>query len=308
MGPDGTEEDDYSSSGMIVYSDDEEAPYLGTSGSDIKHSYPGYNLYNLLGKGHFGEVWRGERISDSQEVAIKIIRVNPENKKQVETLKREVEILKLISKDGCQPYLACIYDSQYYPERREFIIVMELVTGANLSRYVWRLTDPKTKYRHLLLILKDIIKPLKYLHQNGIIHNDVKGDNIIITPELTPVLVDFGVACLSQPCEVKDFLTRCCKSSGPVLYTSPETVKTGRYYPQSDIWSLGITFYRAASDGAYPFVNQIRFALFPEISEGTPAKLETSNEVLNYIVNRCLDKNMKTRITLDEMSKILEDI
>lgn len=291
----------------LSYGKDPVYPYNNTT---IVSSYPGYNIISLIGKGFFGEVWKAERLSDGEIIALKVVNTDPLNPRMLQLLKTEAKILNKISRPQCQPFLVCFNYYKYLPDQNKFIIDMTLIEGKTLVKYVNTL-DNETRYKHLLLIMKDIIKALKYLHNNGIIHNDVKPENIIIDKHLTPILVDFGVACIdSSTCKLgKNVTSKCCKGiMGPNMYISPETLKRNVYYIESDIWSLGITFYMVAA-GKYPFNkgNNVE-ELFKNIQNDDPNKLNTSNEVLNYIVNRALDKNPVTRITITEISKILNDI
>ncbi len=187
---------------------------------------------------------------------------------------------------------------------------MDLIEGKNLKEYIKSVTDPITKYKHLLLIMKDLVKALNYLHNHGIIHNDVKPDNIMIDNNLTPILVDFGVSCINSitKCSIGNTESMCCKNiSGPNILVSPETLQNKAYFAQSDIWSLGITFYIVSTDGDYPFDYDNIKSLFDNIKNKEPQKLKTSNNTLNNIVNKCLDKNPVTRIRLNDISNILNE-
>ena len=294
-----------------------------------------YQLNELLGKGFFGEVWKATR--NGATVALKIINVSPDN---VENIYREVEVLKRISEPRCQPFLVCYRDSIYLKDQRKFLIEMDLVVGKNIEKFIADTPEYKrTKY--LLLIIKDIVTALSYLHSHGIIHNDIKPDNILITAELTPVLVDFGISCFdtslcslpslpsrssdlsdlssstsllvslpSLPSEDNRKLPCCTGIKGPYIYVSPETIKSEAYYTQSDIWSLGVTCYKTIT-GAYPFdiptSGNIQ-TLFYNIRHQPLRKLNTNSRTLNYIVNRCLDRNPLTRIKPNEISLILSSL
>lgn len=283
---------------------------------DSKDIYPGYTLIEVIGKGFFGSVWKARRLSDDKIIALKVVKINPNRPNMRKELEREVEILAKISRPVCQPFLVCFNDYKYIEDRDEYIIDMNLIEGKTLMEYAESVPDEKTRYRHLLLIMKDIVKAIEYLHKNGIIHNDIKPENIIIDEHLTPILVDFGVACLELAiCPLQHneetVSSLCCKGIlGPIMYISPETLKNrGTYFTQSDIWSLGVTFYTSATLGGYPFEKTGKVKqLFKNIKSSEPTKLKTSNEILNYIVNRALDKNPTTRITIPEINEILEEI
>ncbi len=270
-------------------------------------SYPGYELVEVIGRGFFGKVWKAVRLSDNKTVALKVIQISIDPKiDMLKNLQREVSILKKISTPRCQPFLVCFNSYQYLPDTNEFLIDMNLIVGKNLLEYSNSVSGD-IKYKHLLLIMKDITKALLYLHNNGIIHNDVKPDNILIDANKTPILVDFGVSCFdTSVCLLDNTTAPCCKDvQGPNKYISPETIKTKAYFTQSDIWSLGLTFY-VVSSGVYPFdIGTGIQELFDRILKD-PVKLQTGNEVLDYIVNRSLDKNPVTRISLEEINKILD--
>lgn len=267
--------------------------------------YSGYELISVIGSGFFGRVWRARRLFDDKIIALKTVTV--QNEQMLMNLDRETKILTKISYPVCQPFLVCFNDYKYFPKLKEFIIDMNLIEGKSLIQYSETQTDKK--FRHLLLIMKDIIKALKYLHDHNIIHNDVKPDNIIIDKNLTPILVDFGVACSDlSVCSIDSKKLDCCQNVlGPNMYISPETLKTKSYFKESDVWSLGLSFYVAATN-TYPFNNKVNTEiLYDSILKDTPV-LKTDNSVLNEIVNRCLDKNVITRITLNQISEILSKI
>ena len=276
----------------------------------ISNKYEGYKLYNKLGQGHFGSVWKASRLSDGKIIALKIINIDQRNPQALKDVENEVRILKKISDPKCNPYMACLYDYKYLPQTNEFLIEMELVKGDTLDYYINRLEDSK-KYKHLLAITKDVAKTLSILHNNGIIHNDVKPDNIIIDNDMAPILVDFGVACdnLSVCSMDKKVQGLCCKNvKGPNMYVSPETIKTGGYFPESDIWSLGVTLYLMAT-GSYPFRSD--GSSVKEITQSILKQdiitLNTPNEKLNSIVNGALIKDPSKRITLGEIGRIINN-
>ena len=190
---------------------------------------------------------------------------------------------------------------------------MEFISGEDLYNYAKKYrenNDYDTLYKHLLLILKDIIKGLVFVHSKGILHNDIKPENIMIDSELTPKLVDFGLACSVNPkfCVVGGEKTDCCEGYvGTPDFSSPEMYNTGIKYPASDIWSLGITLYDSAT-GEYSFdypPNPTNDDIAQTIRDKQPNKLKTSNDLLNSIVNMALNKNPATRITAKQIKDII---
>ena len=166
----------------------------------------------------------------------------------------------------------------------------------------------------MLLITKDIVTGLKLVHSKGIIHNDIKPENIIIDSNKTPKLVDFGVVCKTNQCsigDISDITVECCKGfTGTLYYLSPETITNHVRYLSSDVWSLGISLYNSATGGKYPFDygNKNLRTIFSSIASQNPKLLKVRNTKLNTIVNKALVKDPFNRITLSEIYDILQDM
>ena len=295
--------------GYIIPSQDRIDSYGDINVSDARSiidDYEGYELIREIGSGNFGRVYRAKRLSDGNIIALKVINVRTDT--MLKDIYREVSILKKISDPVCQPFLVCFNRYKYLEDTGEFLIEMDMVEGKIMSDFIKDVPEDK-KYKYILLILKDIITAIIYLHRNNIIHNDIKPDNIIIDENLTPVLVDFGVACEDVSiCSLDDENKKCCKNIfGPKQYISPETLDTKAYYKESDIWSLGVTLYVSATNDL-PFDHDGRAkTLFNNIRNDYPKKLITSNNLLNYIVNSSLNKDPNTRITPEEIHRLLLD-
>lgn len=276
-------------------------------------SYPGYKIIKELGTGYFGNVYEAIRDKDNKHIALKVVRIDPNNKNSLDNLKREVSILSKISDPECQPYLVCFHGYKYLENDSIFLIEMDMVKGTTLDQFSKIYKNNPKFIRYLLLIMRDLIKAIQYLHQNDIIHNDIKPDNIIIDSNLNPVLVDMGVACIDVDlCSLNAQEKKCCLNvKGPTIYLPPETILSkGAYFKESDIWGLGLTYYIVTTE-EFPFnIGPVPTPqrLVNSIKNQEPMKLQSGNEILDYIVNRSLDKNLSTRITLSEIADILKDI
>ena len=262
-----------------------------------------YLVIQILGSGGQGEVRKVRRKSDGKVIALKILNVEWGSDKFNQAM-NEVAMLEEISKPQCNPFLACYYAHYYDFVNNKFLIEMEFIEGTTLDKFIFN-TESSNRNKYLLLILKDLITAIKLVHSKGIIHSDIKPDNILITKDLVPKLVDFGAGCKTSLCDKE---VQCCRGFvGTARYLSPEVITQRTRYFSSDIWSLGVTLYYCATK-KYPFnfgtiqdyQNIIRI-----IISDTIIPLNTNNQLLNEIVNESLIKNPFNRISPEEISDML---
>jgi len=272
-----------------------------------------------LGTGGFGSVYKAlVKTKDGYRgpVALKIVNVvevatfhDLSEYSVIQTLDKEVRILRDLSSDCKNNFVLCYYDSYYDESTGMYYIETELIEGMDFFDFV-NIQNISTamKYYYLLLIARDVAIGLKYIHDTGYIHNDIKLDNIMIDinknePRIlyTPVIIDLGLAC-----EIREGL--CYATAGTPEYASPESVvplengATVRY-PASDMWALGVTLY-AAGKKVYPF--RTIDSLFNE-QQAYP-RFYSSNILLNTIVNGLLRKDINTRFTAEQVIQLTNNI
>ena len=271
-----------------------------------------YEIIERLGEGAQGTVWKVIRRSDKKIIALKILSVHDE--KSVEMAKNELDKLHALATPECHPNIVCYYGYVYDADKNNFLVEMEYIEGEDLDDYAKKLRDNKEYdklYNHLLLIVKDLIKGLMYAHEKGILHNDMKPGNIRIDTSLTPKLVDFGIACYAHDsCKLGSGSSPCCKGfGGTPAFASPEMYSSETRYPQSDIWSLGMSLYQSAT-GELPYdiddPKNLR-ELFQNIQDEEPKELHTTNPLLDRIVNESLVKDPAKRITASEINELLKN-
>jgi len=275
-----------------------------------------YRLIKLLGKGGQGEVWKAEIKSNRKIIALKVIYVRKGISEYYELALEEVIALEKISKPECHPFLACYYNHSYDKSENRLLIEMELIEGMELFEYSKNLLgkrEYRRLYKDLLLITKDINKALIFIHSKDIIHRDVKPNNIIIDNKMVPKLVDFGISCETEFCEkrgTKDIDAKCCLGLfGTPVFIAPEVIEKKVSYPISDLWALGMTLYYSAT-GYYPFSFTSRNIedIFNIIKNNEPLKLQTTNKLLNEVVNSLLIKDYEKRMTSKQLAMKLKDL
>jgi hypothetical protein len=142
---------------------------------------------------------------------------------------------------------------------------------------------------------------LAFAHEHGTIHGDLKGSNIIITPEGNIKLLDFGLGRRIPRTGMAEVTTSCLAlaeagaTAGTLPYLAPEVLRGSPTSLPSDIWALGVLLYQMAT-GELPFRGATPFELSVEIMVGTPPKLGQLAEPLQSALRRCLEKDPLARI------------
>ncbi len=223
----------------------------------------GYRLLSHLGGGGMGTVYLAEQESLGRKVALKLIR--PElvgSKSASERFQREARALATLRDPGVVTVFG------YGVERGVHYLAMELVPGLDLTETIERAREegaavpPSDAVRWAA----DVARALQAVHGQGIVHRDVKASNIRIAPDGRAVLVDFGLS-REQGAEGPT-LTR--SFVGSPAYASPEQVRgLAELDPRSDVYSLGVTLYRAVT-GRAPFQGKSIEALFRQVLEADP--------------------------------------
>ncbi len=202
-----------------------------------------YETKEQIGLGASGQVLRAvSRVSGTQ-VAVKIVNKQGLDSASELRIRREIRILQLAKHDN----ILELYDVFETCER--LYLVTEYIEGGTLYDYLQtaggRLAEPATKK-----FIGDIAKGLLFLHQRGVVHRDVKLENIMMRREkngnLRAVLIDFGLSCFLGPEEVS------AEPVGTLKYAAPEIISRVNYREEVDCWSLGVLWY-ILLQGRVPF-------------------------------------------------------
>lgn len=175
-------------------------------------------------------VHKGHSISDSSsQYAIKII--NRNNHTNPDLIANEIEISKtLLSSNLCKNLIHC-YD--VFESNNEVAFVMEYIDGDLMSKLNGTYSATKIDS-----FLSQFITSVKFLHSIGVVHRDIKPNNILVSSDGTVKLIDFG---LSKVISYSETVNECY---GSLLFTSPEILLCNEYNSKVDVWSLGVlAFY-----------------------------------------------------------------
>uniref|UniRef100_A0A4W3IAD5 non-specific serine/threonine protein kinase n=1 Tax=Callorhinchus milii TaxID=7868 RepID=A0A4W3IAD5_CALMI len=238
-----------------------------------------YKFEQNLGKGSFGVVIQATHIPTSTKWAIKILNKEKAGSSGVRMLEREVAILKMVNHNHI------IQLEEVYETSRKVYLVIEFCELGELKGIVAKkghLNEPETKH-----IISSLASAIFYLHKNGIVHRDLKLENILVKSndnaddndlKLNIKVTDFGLSVLRDGAGVggKSMLQDTC---GTPLYMAPEIMNNYDYSQQCDIWSIGIIMYTLLC-GQAPFTAKSQEKLYEEIRKG---ELDFSHSCLKSI-------------------------
>ncbi len=196
-----------------------------------------YQLERELGEGGMGTVYLASRADQQfdKKVAIKVIRGGPGSQALIERFYRERQILAGME----HPNIARLIDGGLLSDGRPYL-VMDYVEGTRLDKHC---DAEKLPIRARLEIFLKVCDAVIYAHRSLVIHRDLKPNNILVTAEGEPKLLDFGIATVMRTAAESVDLTVTSGLFLTPLYASPELVQGSRVSVSSDVYSLGVILY-----------------------------------------------------------------
>jgi len=248
-----------------------------------------YRVEKLLGAGGMGEVYLARDTKLDRMVALKVLPWHfVADADRLGRFQREARALSSLN----HPNLVTIYEVG--EANGLHFIAMELVEGRTLS-----LVRDKFTVKDLLGIVAQVAEALGAAHQSGIIHRDIKPDNVMVRPDGYAKVLDFGLVKLTEVEPVSGAAnTQLGVAMGTLAYMSPEQASGEPVDHRTDIWSLGVVLYELAT-GRKPFTSETRQATIHAIlsAQPTPATTVDANlpPDLDRILNKALDKDRVLR-------------
>src|SRR5580692_2603376 len=243
-----------------------------------------YELTHLIARGGMAQVYRAMDRQLERPVALKVL--FPElsvDKTFVERFRREAQAAANLS----HPNIVPVFD--WGEDDGSYFIVMEYVDGRALSAV---LKDPEPMPPgQIASIGAGVAAALAFAHRHGVIHRDVKPGNVLITPEGTIKVTDFGIA---RAVNTEESLTQTGAVMGTATYFSPEQAEGMGVDSRSDIYSLGVVIFEMVT-GRPPFLGDTPVAVASKhVREHPPAPREVNPGVppdLEAIILKCLAKS-----------------
>jgi serine/threonine-protein kinase len=245
-----------------------------------------YRIIGQLGRGGAGIVYKAVDETLGRDVAVKTLNPDLANTEVMNRFRAEATILAKLN----HPQIATIFE--LLQSENDLLMVMEFVRGETLDKLVERLGPIAPDRAAYLIDL--ILSALEHAHRAGVVHRDVKPANVMVTDEGGIKIMDFGIArVLGAEQKTVDF-----RLMGTPAYMSPEQVMGEEVDGRSDLYSVGVLFYRLIS-GALPFTADTALGMLQRQIRDTPTAVHVHRPSLpawcDQIVQRALAKTPADR-------------
>ncbi len=256
-----------------------------------------YEIVELIGVGGMADVYKAKDIMENRVVAVKILKSEfSENDEFVRRFRNESKAIAVLS----HPNIVRIFDVGYENDMQ--YIVMEYIDGITLKEYIEQ--QGLLKWRDCVHFTIQILRALQLAHDRGIVHRDIKPQNVMLMSDGSIKVMDFGIAMFSR----QDH-TLSEKTMGSVHYVSPEQARGTRTDEKSDIYSVGVMMYEMLT-GRKPFDGDTPVSVALKHMNEEPPKpttyVSSLYEGLEEIILHAMEKESSKRY--QSASEMIRDI
>lgn len=265
----------------------------------LKASFLDHYIFgDVIGTGSYAEVRESLNSLTLERCAIKIVNKSYLQRRVPRGLKnqlREIHVLRLLKHDNIIRMKECLFHSKhiYLVLEHCSCTIQELLDLATPDHIL-----PDWQVQNYFL---QLLNGMQYLHSNGIIHRDIKPQNLLINNDNVLKIIDYGVSCILDIGQKNDI---CSNYEGSPLFQAPEVVSGQKSYGgfKVDIWSAGVTLFLMAC-GRYPFDDEALLGLYDRILAEELVVPNNVNEALADLLQGILDKDCNLRLSIEEIRK-----
>ncbi len=270
-----------------------------------------YKIQSVIGQGSAGTVYKAVQELIGREVAIKVLHdYLVSDDEFIKRFRQEAKASSRLS----HPNIITIYDFGLIPEGQRPYIAMDLLVGTPLSDLL--ASVERLSIEDAIPVLVQVSSALGEAHRQGVVHRDVKPENIVLVERsgqrLFPIVVDFGIARIVEESDAAK-ITRTGTVCGSPTYMSPEQCTSSKVDHRSDVYSLGVVMYETLT-GEVPFHSDELVRVMAMHLSDPPTPLNQVKpglvfpEMLEEVVYRALAKNPDHRFqSMEELAEALEE-
>ncbi|KZT69616.1 Pkinase-domain-containing protein [Daedalea quercina L-15889] len=264
------------------------SPGRTTTSSSSNKLLQAYQLGDSLGKGAFGQVYRALNWATGETVAIKEIQLSNIPKSEIGQIMSEIDLLKNLNHPNIVKYKGFEKTPDY------LYIILEFCENGSLHNICKRFGKfPETLVG---VYISQVLEGLVYLHDQGVIHRDIKGANILTNKDGCVKLADFGVASRTAAGAARDDAV-----VGSPYWMAPEVIEQSGATTASDIWSVGCTVIELLEGKPpYHFLDPMP-ALFRIVQDDCPPIPEGASPVVKDFLYHCFQKDCNLRISAKKL-------
>ncbi|XP_071440350.1 tyrosine kinase receptor Cad96Ca [Hetaerina americana] len=273
-------------------------------------------VFNILGEGCFGQVWRCEAqdingVEGPSVVAVKTLKENSGEKERQDLL-QELHVMKMLD-----PHPNVVRLIGCCTEKDPIFVIMEYMSGGKLQSYL-RSTRAERSYgnlhgksenlssRDLTSFVYQVARGMQYLSSRGIIHRDLAARNVLVSANRICKVADFGFA---RDIAANHVYERKSEGRLPIRWMAPESLYDNIFTTKSDVWSFGVFAWEVVTLGSTPYPGLAASDVMRKVRDGLRLeKPEHCRRELFNVMYYCWDKDPKERPTFGELVTLLEGL
>ena len=255
---------------------------------DTNQTVGEYRIVDFLGAGGMGEVYRAMHSKIGRIAAVKVLTQTTQTSGFVERFFNEARIQASLQ----HPNVATLYD--FCEVAGQPCIIMEYVDGETISERIEAYRAP-LPLSETVYVFQKVCEAIEYVHRHGVLHRDIKSNNIKISSQGEVKLLDFGIA---KAQGTQQQLTQVGSVIGTLQYLAPELIRGGAADASGDIWALGVLLYEMVT-GRTPFdadtvgdlcdrIGRVQYTPPAQLNPGVPREIAA-------VIGHCLRKNPSER-------------
>ena len=261
-----------------------------SSGSKRKSRFKSLEEFNILeeiGKGGYSKVYLVENKKTKRQYALKAAYKYKNDKDRSERTRNEIRVLRKLK----HPNVISL--KGWFEDEETIYLVLEYMVGKDCSKFFKNTLPTKEESKFLV---RQLVEAVLYCHSKGIIHRDIKLENMLIDQNFNLKLTDFGL------CAIKKSEFDMYESTlGTVRYTAPEMLEGDGYNESVDIWAIGVVLFMLLT-GSYPIDGDSRSRIFRRIREKTIhySKYDLERRDVR-LLRKLLEKDPERRMEIEEI-------